>query len=1117
MDRTGHEKNLLRALSRVRRAWRANAALQGVLLAVACAALPVAAGVYAGAQGWWRAGLTVLAAVAAAAVLAWRVLWPLLRPLRHGDVSRLVERRTPELDQTLTSALELRDETARARFSHLMLDSLAERAARAAGSVPLSRVIDLRRTARIAVATLIVFAACAAFQAVRPAALSQFAQFVIPPYFPEPEVYAIRSVTGDLIMRRGGAVTIRTELEGDVSGAPTAVLERQGLDPVRRPMKQLRGMKFSVTVDPVDGDTDYHIRYKDKRSRTYHITTVDPPRVQVLRTTLTYPKHTRLPKDQRENAGDISAPYGTRVALDITATSPLKSAHLMLNGKKFPLTLEGKTRATGAFRILGDASYTVHLEDTHGFRNTSPPGYAVHAIPDAPPELEVRRPEGDMTLESAQITPVLGGAGDDYAVTAVNLHYHNETSGRSGSLRVPVEAGPTVSFQYDWDLNRVAEAGDTVSWYLTAADNDALTGPKTVRSAVLRISILSDERRYGETERETDRLIAELSTTVAEARDVAQTLQTTAQEMALQKDTPPEQRAADAAELQRSFERLQSLQQELTDISEEMRENLQEMRENDLFTLDTLEKYRQIQELLDQVLTDEMKELMSKIQRNFEDMDLSNLDPETMDALMDQESLMRNLDRQLERLRRMQAEQKLDALSRELTALAERQEKVLEQSQKLADKQQQGQLGGEDRMALDPLALEEQRLAEELKRAMQRLDDTARELDELDPESGAQLDSLSGQCNSKNPNQSLRRAAGHLQQQQLPQAAEQEESAYKAMLALAKGVDEMNAGMSAHMSQAMKEKLTRILVKTVNLSKNQEQTLDMVDDLDARPKQQMSADEADAVRREARFQRDVTRDLAGNLAELSALSMAVDPNLSGDALRAAAFLDQALEKLKQNPRANVRVEVNNSYILLNRIALALLDAKNSAGQGKGAANSSMQQFMESLQSLADAQENVNSATQRLSSSGMPMPGMKALAAQQRMIRQELEGLGGDMESVGNSGAAKRMQEIQDEMKTIEQELDQGQGGDDVQHIQSNVLKEMRSATLSLKKEDEDERRKAERGREDYETRAPEKLKAQDRPTLPPEILFELNNLKKEPRFPGFEKATDSYYRELLKP
>ena len=80
---------------------------------------------------------------------------------------------------------------------------------------------------------------------------------------------------------------------------------------------------FTLTVPDVTAAFDYRVRAAGTESEAYTVTVVHPPKVQRIDVRYDYPKALNLPARVEEDGGDIYAPDGTQVRLDITADRPV--------------------------------------------------------------------------------------------------------------------------------------------------------------------------------------------------------------------------------------------------------------------------------------------------------------------------------------------------------------------------------------------------------------------------------------------------------------------------------------------------------------------------------------------------------------------------------------------------------------------------------------------------------------------------------------------------------------------------------------------------------------------------------------------------------------------------
>ena len=92
-----------------------------------------------------------------------------------------------------------------------------------------------------------------------------------------------------------------------------------------------------------------------------------------------------------------------------------------------------------------------------------------------------------------------------------------------------------------------------------------------------------------------------------------------------------------------------------------------------------IEKQKQIEELLDEVFTDELKKLLEEFQKLAEEFDTQKFNQLTEQMDLTYEDLQKQLDRNLEMLRKMKIEQKLQNVIDNLSKMASEEEKMAEE------------------------------------------------------------------------------------------------------------------------------------------------------------------------------------------------------------------------------------------------------------------------------------------------------------------------------------------------------------------------------------------------------------------------------------------------------
>ena len=223
-------------------------------------------------------------------------------------------------------------------------------------------------------------------------------------------------------------------------------------------------------------DVEYQIQVGDRQSQRYRITVWTPPAVESLRLVLQYPDYMRRPERVILESGDIVAPQGSVVQVEIQATKKLETAALVLGGgeriEMQELTADPR-RWRGPLPIADDDEYYFALSAADGSQNEIGEPYAIKAQKDEPPQIGSIYPRGDDEATALEEIPITVALTDDFGLRDFGLQY--EVAGRP-SQRLSLGAGSAglleVEETFILDLESLeVGAGDLVTWSVWALDD----------------------------------------------------------------------------------------------------------------------------------------------------------------------------------------------------------------------------------------------------------------------------------------------------------------------------------------------------------------------------------------------------------------------------------------------------------------------------------------------------------------------------------------------------------------------------------------------------------------------------------------------------------------------
>jgi len=250
--------------------------------------------------------------------------------------------------------------------------------------------------------------------------------------------------------------------------------------------------------------------------------------------------------------------------------------------------------------------------------------------------------------------------------------------------------------------------------------------------------------------------------------------------------------------------------------------------------------------------------------------------------------------------------------------------------------------------------------------------------------------------------------------------------------------------------------------------------------------------------------------LSSKLWELGGRQIQVPPevvlhlNASSDALSRAA---RALE----DRQPSLALPIQKAALAdLNQAIFELLEAMAQMNQQMGAGG--FEDMMQQLEQLSEGQEQLNQMAERLNQQMREQgqtPGlqqmMQQLAAQQQLIREATQRLAERAEQMAQMLGS--LEEVAQEMNTVEKSLQQGRLDDEVLDRQARILTRMLDSLKSLQKRDVGKQRKAEVAK----TSA---VPAQEVPPLHPELFEILRKLEAAPNAKEFEDIPFQYREQL---
>ena len=461
-----------------------------------------------------RIGLS-LAALALTLLTAYIALWrPLADRITPVRMARIVETRHPELQERISSALELigAGGGAAAEGSGQLLEILASDAAADITGVSAKSEFRGSTLRPVVVSASVVFAVLAAVFVVWPRQSALLFARAVAPGAPLGNLASrgFTVVPGDIVIVEGEGILFTLTAPGESGSRAELCIERKG-EPLSVERLQRRfGLDdseavFELEMPAVRHSFRYRVRLGNALTRYYSVTAVPPPAHGPFDILLTYPEYTGLGATQFTAAAEVrlAAPVGTRAGVR-TALNRKMDAALHVGARAIapvePLPA-GEVTFDWLFEKADGASrWGLVLRDSRGFTNA--PSWAVYEpVPDYAPHVRLAYPTGNAyTLPTFGLLKLVYALSDDYGLSQTRLAILPDNDKNPWYIDVEPEAAEDGSWDVVHNLSlsefQLNGARKLRIW-LEVSDNLPvhLDGPNVSKSRVVAVNLDNGQKR----------------------------------------------------------------------------------------------------------------------------------------------------------------------------------------------------------------------------------------------------------------------------------------------------------------------------------------------------------------------------------------------------------------------------------------------------------------------------------------------------------------------------------------------------------------------------------------------------------------------------------------------
>ena len=1050
----------MKALDAFIRKYYKNLLIRGIILSCGIVVTLFLAIVLTEYFGWlapvWRGVMLWGSVAAVCGVVGWFVARPLLKMyglsrnrLTREEAAQIVGRHFPEVSDKLLNLLQLMGAHGQQDMSDAtLLQAAVQQKTAQLSPVPMLKAVDLKKNRRYLKYALPPLAVLLLLLIFVPKSIVNPSKRLVnyTTVYERPQPFRFVVPEGGLKVVQGSDYELTVTTEGEA--VPAEVYVR--VDGIAHKM-QSDGGRFGYTFRQVRRSVVFVLEGGGVVSAPYMLEVLPNPAVLSFRVLLSYPAYTGREDEVLVDQGDMTVPEGT-VARWVFQTQDADSIYFAVGdgtaANVYATDANGRAEVRRTVRETMEYAFSVSCgsgdENSSELTSSDTLKYAVVAVADAMPQISVDEMVDSLNYDKRVF---IGSISDDYGFSRL-VFKHKVDNGaalqENGVEEAEIalkEGAVSQEFYFTFNIAAVSlNPGDALTYWFEVSDNDGIHGPKTTRSRQFEVKIPSYEG--------LDSMIAQGSEAArrnAESQmDELRKLQEEINEMIERLVGKKEMTWQDKKDLESIRERQKEVREAMQQMQQQIRDNNRLEQRYFEQSEQLMEKQRELDRLMNEVMDEKMRETMAEIDRMMQELDKNKVQQNLEQLKVDNAELEKQIDQNIELMKWLDMEKRVEKAVNEAERLSKEQKDLGEETKSAS------------RRDADDLQERQRKVHEGFEHLKEDIYQIREDYKELDSKNDFKVpDELLRQIEH-----AMNGAEKGLQKGNNKEASQQQQQSADGLEQLSEALAEAQLDMEQENTAEDADQIRQLLKNLVQLSFDQEGLIKEVGDMYIQDPQYQ-----DIIARQNRIRDDFVgvRDSLYSLAkrQVQVASVvnrevgAVASNLQ-QSLGALLNMNQGFYGNYKNTGASRSMQY--SMTSLNNLALILAESldqmqdqmrqnaqkkKNGQCKNKGKSNQqcnnpgrnpspkSMRQMqqelnrqMEALKKQLDKQGSQQNGRHKVGEQQGMSEELARMAAQQEMIRRMMQEYAQSMKEsdAGNGQMAREMDQMLRQMEQTETDL-----------------------------------------------------------------------------------------------
>ena len=596
-------------------------------------------------------------------------------------IAHIVSEHDPKQNEIILSAYEFEKSSNLSFYSKEILEKAMSDANKRASELKFSKIFPAATIKKSFHYISFAFIACILVLLINPVLLTTSVKMILHPAGFAPHYDSFIEVSpGNTKILKGSNLPIRIgnyypELSYNIH------IEQQ------KRRKTVNLTSSTYTFYNVTDSLHYVLSNEYAHTDTFTVQVLEKPLIKDLQISYFYPQYTQL-KNRTENdiSGKILAIRGAKITEVLIVNNELTEYRIVFSdGTTKELERIGKFTFRTQFLIEKSGSYHFYLKDILGNTNNIVER-TIFAEEDLPPKIQIMLPARDKILAQNMQEQIDFTTYDDFGVQKIEILYKKNDGEYLSKTVFDTTGITTLAASYNFDVSdQNLLPGDVIFYYLKVSDNCTIPEAHTSNSKIYLLKFPSIEELYEEIQKQQTGNMDEMRESLEESRKNKEKFDELRRKYLKNEEMDWQQKE----DLKEVLKKQKELAKKAEETAKEYEKFVDELEKNKAVAQETLEKLRQIHELMNEISSPELEEAMKELQKQME-----NISPEQMKNALNnfqfsQEEFNKKLQQTLDLLKSIQLEQKLQKALQQAEELEKLQNQLNEQTSERIEKNQQ--------------------------------------------------------------------------------------------------------------------------------------------------------------------------------------------------------------------------------------------------------------------------------------------------------------------------------------------------------------------------------------------------------------------------------------------